>query len=232
MTGLGHVPDAHTTSADDVALHRQGTSRLRLLDGYRALAALFVLVTHVGFQTGAAISGPFAGILSRLDIGVTIFFLLSGFLLVRPFLQALNGTGARPALREYAWHRFLRIMPAYWVAVIAALVLLPANRSSSAGTWTVQLLVLQTYIPHQLLDGLTQMWSLGAEIAFYVTLPFLGWLLTYRRPTSSHGQRTRFWALLGTMVAISTAWRWWAFTRVGGAGLLPLWLPNYLYGGS
>ena len=66
----------------------------------RALAAYGVLATHAGFNTGRSLdAGPFAPLLARLDFGVTVFFLLSGFLLYRPFaLAALTGRPA-PATR-------------------------------------------------------------------------------------------------------------------------------------
>ena len=52
------------------------------LDGVRAVAAFAVLCTHVGFASGRSVGGaPFAGLLSRLDFGVTLFFLLSGFVI-------------------------------------------------------------------------------------------------------------------------------------------------------
>ena len=56
-------------------------------------------------------------------MGVTIFFVTSGFLLYLPFVPAR--LGAEPDLTgPYAWRRFLRLVPAYWVALtVIALVL-------------------------------------------------------------------------------------------------------------
>ena len=54
----------------------------------------------------------------RLDVGVTVFFLISGFLLYRPFVRArLRGEAGARAWPRTAWRRFLRIVPAYWVAL-------------------------------------------------------------------------------------------------------------------
>ena len=48
---------------------------------------------------------------------MTVFFVLSGFLLYRPFLAA-DLDGLRPvALRDYARRGVLRIVPAYWLAL-------------------------------------------------------------------------------------------------------------------
>ena len=51
----------------------------------------------------------------RLEVGVAIFFCISGFLLYRPFVVAHHRAQAMPAVGAYAWRRFLRIVPAYWV---------------------------------------------------------------------------------------------------------------------
>ena len=58
-----------------------------VLDTLRAVGALAVLTTHVAFQSGAYVRhGVWGALLSRLDVGVAIFFVLSGFLLSRPYL--------------------------------------------------------------------------------------------------------------------------------------------------
>ena len=58
--------------------------------------------------------------------------MLSGFLLFRPW--ALNAATGRPRPRtgRYLWRRALRILPAYWVAVVVCLLVLPQNRPASA----------------------------------------------------------------------------------------------------
>ncbi|HET7899911.1 MAG TPA: acyltransferase [Candidatus Nanopelagicales bacterium] len=214
--------------SDLVAERVPGSGRLEALDGYRALAAVLVLLTHVGFQTGVALRGPYAGVLARFDIGVTIFFLLSGFLLTRPFFVAHHRGSAPQPVRVYAWHRALRILPAYWCAVVAAMLVFPANQGSSPAEWLVQLLVLQTYVPDSLLPGLTQMWSLGAEIGFYVALPLLGRWVLRRRSDDPSARAARQWRLVIALVVAAQLWRAYAYTRPDGPGLLPLWLPNYL----
>jgi len=96
------------------------TPRRRELDGVRAIAALSVLVFHaVGFYArGAGVDAWARPWVGRLDVGVAVFFLLSGYLLYGLFLRGRIRVGA------YALRRALRIVPAYWVALtVAALAL-------------------------------------------------------------------------------------------------------------
>ena len=80
------------------------------LDGYRAVAALMVVLTHVAFSTGVVVTqGTWGHLLGRLDFGVPLFFLMSGFLVYRPWVRrAFDGT-TRPSLRRYAIRRAARL---------------------------------------------------------------------------------------------------------------------------
>ena len=80
-----------------------------------------VLTYHVGTYT------PYIGPLEQHTrhyawLGVPLFFLLSGFLLFRPFAHAIIHELPRPPLRRYGRYRFLRIVPAYWVVLTFAIV--------------------------------------------------------------------------------------------------------------
>ena len=169
-------PDKSTAlrGAAPAAGRGRAPERFPALDGVRAVAALAVVLTHVGFQTGEAVSGPARAALSRLDIGVAVFFVLSGFLLHRPQAAAALRGAPPPAVVPYLWRRALRVLPGYWVAVLAALVLLPANDGLTALDWVRQLTLTQVYVDSGLPAGLTQMWSLATEVTFYLALPLLG----------------------------------------------------------
>lgn len=162
------------------------------LDGLRAIAAFAVLVVHVGGATGVAFRDTaWAWLVARGEIGVPIFFVLSGLLLYRPWAQAVLADAARPDVRAYLWRRVLRVMPAYWVVVAVALFAFSPDRVRDLGTWLTWLLMLQNYDPSPWWpgtgpEGLIQMWTLPVELAFYVTLPImaglLGWYATRGRP--------------------------------------------------
>ncbi|MET7771363.1 acyltransferase [Nocardia sp. NPDC005366] len=151
------------------------------LEGMRAMAALGVMVTHVAFQTGAS-AAPLGRILERFDMAVAVFFGLSGFLLWRPHASVARGFGRRPSTTRYLLHRGARILPAYWAVVCAVLILLP-NAADTAGlrVWMSNLALLQVFIPLTLTDGLTQMWSLSVEVAFYLVLPLFAFALVRLR---------------------------------------------------
>ena len=200
------------------------TPHNRSLDGVRALAAFGVVATHVGFQTGQSQgSGPLAPFLARLDFGVTLFFLLSGYLLYRPFAAAAVHGGPPPPTVAFWWRRALRILPAYWLAVVVTLGLL-SDRASSATDWVSYLLLIQTYDGHDTNDALTQLWTLAVEMAFYALLPVLA-ALVGTAALRRLNPLTRQWVLLGGLLA--TALIWQQLTRLVSAPATEalLWFP-------
>lgn len=195
------------------------------LNAVRALGAICVVGTHVGFQTGRSAYGPFSASIARLDCGVALFFVLSGFLLFRPYaVSALTGTAAPPRLRTYLRHRALRILPAYWLLVVAAMALLPAlSGGSSVGDWVRHLTLTQIYVLGGQHHGLTQTWSLCTEVAFYLLLPVLARFVLLR---GSLRWAFSVMALLGTASALWNPY-------LNGTGVLDIrsagqWLPGYL----
>lgn len=146
------------------------------LDALRALAALSILEFHaVGiYARGSAPDAWTHDWVARLDVGVPIFFLLSGFLLYRPFARA-RAENRRPSARAYAWRRVLRIFPGYWVALVAAVLALGLSGALAPR----YLLLLQAYSKDTVAGGLPQAWTLCVEIAFYAFLPL--WAAFVRR---------------------------------------------------
>ncbi|QZY27901.1 acyltransferase family protein [Nocardioides coralli] len=141
-----------------------------VLDTVRVLGALAVLTTHVAFWAGAYPEYP---LLARLDVGVAIFFVLSGFLLSRPWFEAATSGRQRPPIGRYLQRRFLRVFPAYAVTAVLALAFIRDNADLGATDWLTTLLLLDIYVSGGPPAGLTQMWSLATEVAFYLALPML-----------------------------------------------------------
>jgi peptidoglycan/LPS O-acetylase OafA/YrhL len=171
--------------------------RFPLFDSLRALAALAVLGAHAavfaGLETSAGTTlGRYA---ARLDAGVAVFFVISGCLLYRPFVRArLDGSPA-PATGPYAWRRFLRIVPAYWVAL--TLITLLFGTSGGVFGWPGLVHyygVAQAYSVESFGGGLPQAWSLTVEVAFYAFLPL--WAAAMRLILGRRGFRAEVIALV------------------------------------
>jgi peptidoglycan/LPS O-acetylase OafA/YrhL len=193
-------------------------SFLPAVEGMRACAAIGVVVTHVAFQTGHS-SGAAGRLFGRFDLAVAVFFALSGFLLWRGHAAAARGLGSRPRTGPYLRSRVVRIMPAYLVAVVVVLTLLPDSDHASLTVWLANLTLTQIYVPLTLTGGLTQMWSLSVEVAFYLALPILA-VLARRIPVPA---RVPAIAALGVL---SWAWAWIPLESTSGMNPLN-WPPAF-----
>ncbi|HEU4360786.1 MAG TPA: acyltransferase [Mycobacterium sp.] len=210
--------------------------RVASLTGIRAVAAILVVATHAGYTTGKYTHGYAGLVLSRMEIGVPIFFVLSGFLLFRPWVKATVQGGPPPSLRRYAWHRVRRIMPAYVVTVLAAYLVYHFRTAgpNPGHTWmglfrnlTLTQIYTDNYLYSYLHQGLTQMWSLAVEVGFYLILPALAYLLLVlvcRR----RWQPVRLLAALVGVAAITPAWLILVHTVDWLPDSARLWPPGYL----
>jgi peptidoglycan/LPS O-acetylase OafA/YrhL len=146
-------------------------TRFPLFDSLRALAALAIFGTHAYYVLENNGPGPLRQYAARLDVGVFVFFAISGFLLYRPFVRARLRDGAAPAAVAYGWRRLLRIGPAYWVALTIVAAWLGESYVAEPANTVRLYLFGQSYWPHLAVGGLAQAWSLSVEAAFYVFLP-------------------------------------------------------------
>lgn len=174
-----------------------GHRRFPLLDSLRAIAVACVLLTHTSFLSGSNEGtwfGPFA---ARLDVGVTIFFLISGFLIYRPFVNVrLNGAPATPLLVFFR-RRFLRIFPAYWAA-LTLLAIAPGLPDVHSDRWWVYYGLFQAYDPTWFDKGIGTAWSLSTEVAFYLLLPLFAWVV-------ARFARRRIGVELGVLAGLAVA---------------------------
>ena len=201
------------------------TLRFPALDGLRIGGAVAVVSTHVGFTSGASLNGQQAGLLARLDAGVPLFFVVSGFLLYRPHVMARLTQRPRPALGTYLRHRAARILPALWLAVLASALLLHHAPLVGPSSFLRYATLTQIYTEVPAPTGLTQMWSLATEVAFYLALPALAWALDRSAPTPRAWVNRTLAVLLLLPVASAV---WVAAATATGGGLPMLWLPAFL----
>jgi peptidoglycan/LPS O-acetylase OafA/YrhL len=188
---MPHVPDTDS-------------SRLRALDGLRGLACLGIVALHVWmFDYGDAGRGPKSLLdvaAGELRLGVPLFFVLSGFLVYRPFAAAALDGRRAPRLRRYMRKRAARILPGYWAAVLGVFTLLTAigaPQAVPAQRLPIFLAFLQTHVAAtgKRLDP--PMWSVCVEVSFYLLAPLVG-LLAGRLG----GRRPRQLALTGGLLAL------------------------------
>ena len=161
---LGHVSSQQCAVDGTVTAH-VAPPRLLSLTGLRYFAALAVVFVHIGAEF--VDSSPVAAASSYGYIGVTFFFLLSGFVLTWSY-------SAQPVARFW-WLRFSRIWPLN-MALMVVWFTIVVERAHLPEPWdqTAALLMLQAWDPRQSVYfvGNFVSWSLSCEMFFYLLFPF------------------------------------------------------------
>lgn len=143
------------------------TAVFNSLDGLRALSILAVIWHHAGTQNNAW------RLLDRGFLGVDLFFVISGFLIVTLLLREPSDTGAI-SLKKFYMRRTLRIFPLYYgVILFLALFYGLLNRNSLFGHRFLSelpyyLSYTANFVP---IVGLRIVWSLATEEQFYLLWP-------------------------------------------------------------
>jgi peptidoglycan/LPS O-acetylase OafA/YrhL len=202
-------------------------------DGLRAIAAIAVVFHHTSFYTGKMFNGRFAPYFTHLDIGVAVFFLISGFLLYRPFVAASLAGRPGPSVRRFFRRRLLRIYPAYWLALVSVIVVFGLSVPVKGALSYVEYFTLfQIYDNiRRATGGISQAWTLAVELSFYAFLPLYAWVM--HRIGADREPETRVRVEVGGLVvlyAVSVAFRALVFSlhsgRVHDLGIY--WLPANL----
>ena len=143
-------------------------TKITTLEACRGIAALLVVLYHAGGSMFEIYFGyPSGGWFTFGHAGVDFFFVLSGFII---FYVHGNDQDRPDRLQTYAYRRFVRIFPMYWVvtvAMIAASFAVPSIAALSA--MQLQSLVLSFFLLHH--DGyplVSVAWTLEHELLFYV----------------------------------------------------------------
>src|SRR5438876_5186510 len=156
---------------------------IAILDGVRAFACLLVIWYHI-YQTprNLHIWDPQSSTHPLLDsflyfgkYGVTLFFVLSGFLLFMPYAKALLFEKTWPSVRQFYLRRVFRIIPAYYLSLIL-IVLLFQQQYLQPQHWN-ELALFFTFLMDSSYATFKQLnppfWTLAVEWQYYMLLPLL-----------------------------------------------------------
>jgi peptidoglycan/LPS O-acetylase OafA/YrhL len=178
----------HSTEHRPWSLRRitSGSSWIPEIDGLRFIAITLVVLFHLGGQVTTKSHVTFtrqdwyAGLfafLGRGDIGVRIFFVISGFILGRPFARHYLVGHGRPSLRSYYLRRLTRLEPPYLVniAVCAISIVLYAHLPAREvfPHFAASAVYLHGFFFPNAMVISPVAWTLEMEVQFYLLVPLL-----------------------------------------------------------
>lgn len=198
-------------------------TRLGVLDGLRGIAVLLVLWYHIWEISWLPAPRPWLQFIPETGFaGVDLFFYISGFVIVYPFVKALARGEAPPTWGHFAYRRAIKIVPSYVLSIVAVIAIGYAQFSSAGEALRdigTHLLFIHTWWQdtYGSINGV--LWTLAVEVEFYAIFPLL-WLAFKRVP----------WLTAGAMVVITLIYRTYAADCCYHAsmGLLIYNLPGYL----
>ena len=162
-------------------METQTSQRNLALDSLRGLSTILIVVYHTSFVSGYTVAhaDSIGAYIDRLNVGVAIFFVLSGFLIFRPFAHSLIHGSPLPKTRNYYLKRAARILPAYWLAlfVLAGLDALTIKNSSG---FIRNIFLVHPFTEDNVFTGIAQAWTLSVELSFYLVAPVIAYIF-YRQ---------------------------------------------------
>lgn len=188
------------------------------LDGLRGVAILFVLLAHLSNHEMYLI--PATSFSRAGNIGVWLFFVLSAFLLTRPFLER-----SRSYLRDrrfwanYFLRRFLRIFPLYSFILVLSLVV--GSYFQLPYPFPINFDELVNHL--LLLEGKNALWTIPVEFSYYFLLPVVALLFIGVKRNVALG-------FIAVLALTFLSWRLWPPGRARGAFLLGPYVPVFLVG--
>ena len=195
------------------------------LDGARAVATVSVFLFHSLWRTRAL--DPLHPVLAHADLGVEVFFILSGFLVVRPMVgHALRG-GRPVGFLDFWRKRFARIWPAYLVALLGSLAIGVGTLDGVDG-WLKHGFLVDSWFDDGGGTGLRVSWTLVVEVAFYAAVLPAGYLVLAAR-----GRRLDAWIAVCLLALGYGSWALWLTTQEHTEPwlrVLPPYLPGFALG--
>lgn len=143
------------------------------LTGLRAIAAILVFVYHNRKYWRHDLPWELMRFISEWHIGVTVFFVLSGFLLAYRYEQ--KPLESKTSYLKYILLRIARIFPLYWI--LLSFYFLDTPYSIGVDTYFLQYSLFYSLFDSYSISGIVQAWSLTVEFFFYLLSPLLFLLL-------------------------------------------------------
>jgi len=149
------------------------------LTGVRALAAYLVFISHFYYVFGESIPQSVQKFFREFHIGVTIFFVLSGFLIAFRYFD--NFSLDKDWFKQYLKNRVARIYPMYFLLTICAFIAahfthdkeVTGGSEHPIGILLMNITFLRGFFNDYKFSGIAQGWSLTVEECFYFSAPFM-----------------------------------------------------------
>ena len=212
-------------------------------DAFRFIGMTMVLLVHAAFATRPWVEANLPewvqSLLQRMDVGVAMFFTLSGFLLFRPFITRQLAGRAPGKTSTFLRRRSLRVFPGYWFALIFVVVVL----GQMLGTLKNAFLFFTLLFPFATQDlalgggpgheghyAIPQAWSLTAEFVFYFMLPLIAFLMyRYASKRSSVSQvRVALWVCGGLYLFGQMFRLYFLVAQPSWERVAVIWAPNWV----
>lgn len=143
--------------------------RIDQLTFTRFLAAIAIVIFHYGDTIFPFSVESIAFIFQQANVGVSYFFILSGFVMILAY-----GSKNKIDAATYLKNRFARIYPIFFLAIIMLLAyFIIRSLTIDYSGLLLNIMLIQSWIPGKALSFNGPGWSLSTELLFYCTFPFL-----------------------------------------------------------
>ncbi|HEX9058844.1 MAG TPA: acyltransferase [Clostridia bacterium] len=227
-------------------LSTKSAFKLSGADGIRAIACLAVIMHHLSQRLAPEAQTPFMQVVQSFllmgNTGVSVFFVLSGFLLSYPFWKQYLWGESFPSMKQYAARRAARIMPGYYLSLIVSCIVIPLLFHIPVKSLLVRFLSgfffvagfhYVTFFPSEINGPL---WSISFEVLCYLLMPlFMYGLYKLVKSKRSFGKAILYWIgvlafitllnqLIHAFLTPGNVEKGWQYGLIGGA---KYWMPNY-----
>ncbi len=206
------------------------------LEGLRTIGVVAVFATHTGFATGVTMGSRWnialdghvvrpASLLGHLEIGPAIFFMISAFLLYRPFVTAAYEGRVAPGKGRFLRRRFVRVFPAYWLTLVALWALGSVKVDSVSHAIRLATLT-QIYSERDFFRNpvLVPTWTLATELTFYFFLVAYVSLMHRRTtPVDAPTRLRRELIAAGVLCVFAVVWRGVVYALAPTSGTVANW---------